>query len=312
MSESAERPLFGAAMIVLGMAVIGVIDNFVRVAAEEIGLWQFHALRAAIAAPLLALAALAIGARLRPVRWSGALIRTVFCVAAMLLYYAALPMAPIAVVGAGLYTSPLWVLLLSVLLFRMKVGRRQVFASAIGFIGVLILLRPWQAGLDLSAVIPAAAGLFWAATLISTRRLAAADSPFSLVLLQFIGFFLAGAAALLVLEIAPASETMSAAAPFLFAGWVWPISGAVWAVIGFHAVFAVIGVLLITRGYQSADATKTALFDYSFLIFAGLAGWALWGEAPSGAAAWAGMALIVSAGLFLTLGGRATAGEERR
>ena len=311
MGQTAERPLFGAAMIVGGMAVIGFIDNFVRVAAEEIGLWQFHAMRAAIAAPLLALAAHLLGARLLPISWRGSLIRTVFCVGAMLLYYAALPMAPIAIVGAGLYTSPLWVLLISALVFRAAIGARQVIASALGFAGVLILLRPWEAGLDLAAAIPAMAGLLWAGTLITTRRLASEESPFSLVLLQFAGFFLAGVAALLWLEAAPASEAMRAAAPFLFAGWVWPISGTVWAVIGFHAVFAVAGVLLITRGYQSADATKTALFDYSFLIFAGLAGWALWGEAPSGAAAWGGMALIVGAGLFLTLGGRRVAEGER-
>ena len=65
---------FGAAMIVGGMAVIGFTDNFVRVIAEDAGLWQFHLFRSAMALPLLALAAVArraVAAR----RGAGALLR---------------------------------------------------------------------------------------------------------------------------------------------------------------------------------------------------------------------------------------------
>ena len=56
---------FGAAMIVGGMAVIGFTDNFVRVIAEDAGLWQFHLFRSAMALPLLALAASLVGLSLR-------------------------------------------------------------------------------------------------------------------------------------------------------------------------------------------------------------------------------------------------------
>ena len=53
MRAAAAGLRFGAAMIVGGMAVIGFTDNFVRVIAEDAGLWQFHLLRSAMALPLL-------------------------------------------------------------------------------------------------------------------------------------------------------------------------------------------------------------------------------------------------------------------
>ena len=57
----------GLKLIVAGMVVIGYIDNFVRVIAEGVSVWQFHLLRTALALPLLALAA-GFGLRLRPLR----------------------------------------------------------------------------------------------------------------------------------------------------------------------------------------------------------------------------------------------------
>ena len=60
MTAAAERPLYGAALIVGGMCVIGFIDNFVSVFATHAGLGQFHFLRSAIAVPAIFLVALAM------------------------------------------------------------------------------------------------------------------------------------------------------------------------------------------------------------------------------------------------------------
>ncbi len=59
---------FGAALILGGMAVLGITDNFVRLISDAAGLWQFHLLRSAMALPMLALAAAALGLALRPRR----------------------------------------------------------------------------------------------------------------------------------------------------------------------------------------------------------------------------------------------------
>lgn len=299
-ATGAERPLFGAAMIVSGMVIVGFIDNFVRVAAAEIGLWQFQLLRVAIAVPTLLLAARLLGARALPIRWGGALARTGLAVASMTLYFGSLPMAPIAVVAAGLFTSPLWALLFTAVLYGERLGPMRLIASAAGFAGVLVMLRPWEAGLDLSAFMPIAAGALWAAALMATRRLASEEPPVALTLLQLLGFGMTGILGAAALAVAPAGETLRAAAPFFFTGWIWPVSPEVWGAVLLQAFGSVAGLMLIIIGYQSADATKTALFDYSFLIFASLFGWLIWGEALGGAAL-GGMALIVASGALIAL-----------
>lgn len=53
MEQGASRPARAAVLVVSGMALFGLIDNFMRLAAEEGGLWQFHFLRAAVALGVL-------------------------------------------------------------------------------------------------------------------------------------------------------------------------------------------------------------------------------------------------------------------
>lgn len=308
-AEAASRPLFGAAMIVLAMSLIGVIDNLVRIVADEIGLWQFHALRSAMAIPLILLICAAFGRRWRPTRLRPALIRTALIVGSMLLYFGALPAAPIAQVGAGLFTAPIWVLLFSALLFGDRIGPRRALAVAVGFAGVLTILRPWEAGFTAFALIPVAAGALYALAMIVTRRWCADEPPLALNLMFFTGLGLAGAvgaAATTALPPFPLAE----AAPFFFAPWTWSMSGAVWAVLALQAVGSVVAVLMMTIGYQSAPTSQLTIFDNTFLISASLAGYAIWGEALT-ATAFAGVALIFAAGAIVASEGWRGGGASR-
>lgn len=298
-ATTANRPIFGAAMIVGGMSLIGVADNFVRVFAESAGLWQFHFMRTLIAAPTIIALAFVFGWRLRPIRRGPALIRSAFLVTAMLLYFGALPMAPIAQVGAGLFTSPIWVLAFSVLIFREPVGPRRVFAVALGFCGVLMVLRPWEAGFTLWSLVPVAAGMFYALCMLTTRHYCAAEPTMGLNLLFFLGLGIAGAAGVAALEVSPA-PALAAEAPFFFTPWAWPLPGEAWLWLCVQAFASILAIFMITKGYQSAETSFMTLFDYSFLISAGVTGWLVFGDRLDNLAL-AGMALIIGAGAFIAL-----------
>ena len=90
------------------MAMIGFIDNFVWMIAAEISVWQFHLVRAAMALPLLVLAAAVFGLPLWPKRSARIAIRAAVQSFAMLCHFAALGLLPIAQVGAALFTAPLF------------------------------------------------------------------------------------------------------------------------------------------------------------------------------------------------------------
>lgn len=298
-AASADRPLYGAALIILGMTLIGVVDNFVRVAAEHIGLWQFHALRAAMAIPLILAACLLLRRRFRPVRWAPALLRTALIVMSMLLYFGSLPMAPIAQVGAGLFTSPIWVLVFSVLLFRTPVGKRRVLAVAIGFAGAVTILRPWEDAFTAWSLAPVAAGAFYALAMIVTRRACSQEPPLALNLLFFSGLGLCGVIGVIALALFPAPD-LALQAQFFFTGWVWPVASDAWAVIVLQAVASIVAVLLLTIGYQSAETSYVTVFEYTFLFSASVTGWLVWGERLDGLSI-VGMCLVVAAGVFIAM-----------
>lgn len=296
-ATSSSRPLFGAAMVVLGMTLIGFIDNFVQVYAEHAGLWQFHLLRSLIAIPAIFVVAWLAGFRLRPTNWGGALLSTALSALSMLLYFGSLPMAPIAQVGAGLFTSPIWALVFSAILFRVRIGPCRILAVAIGFSGAMLILRPWEAGFTIWSVVPILAGSFYALAMIATRRYCADEPTLGLNLLFFAALGFAGAVGSGVLSVAP-QPALAAEASFFFQGWVWPLSIEVWALLALQAIGSILVVLAVTKGYQSAETSLVIPFEYTFLISASVTAWALFGEGVDRMTL-VGMVLIVGAGLFI-------------
>ncbi len=74
-----------------------------------------------------------------------------------------------------------------------------------------------------------------------------------------------------------------------------------WTVV--QAVGSLVAVLLLTRGYQLAEASLVSVFEYSVLGFSALFGWLVWGDVL-GPAGLLGLALIAGAGSLIALRGR--------
>lgn len=289
------RFLQAAAHVVGAVALLGLIDNFVRVIAEEAGLWQFHLVRSAMVAVLLALGVRVYRWRLRPRHWGWVSVRSAALSGAMMLYFSSIAVMPIAQVAAGLFTSPIFVLLLSVLVLRERVGPWRVTAVALGFAGVLLVLEPWKSDLSLLAIMPVGAGFFYAVQALVTRHHCAEESTMSLQA----GFFAAvalwgalGAGAVHLLLPEPGTG-------FVTRGLV-PPTPAFWFWTTVQAVGSLAALALLTRGYQMADPSRLAVFEYSFLAFVSFWAWVIWGEllSPLG---YAGLALIALAGVVISL-----------
>lgn len=157
---------------VLGYAVIiAFTDNFVRVIAQDAGLWQFHFTRTAMAFAILALVAVPMGLRLRPKRPGAVLARSAIHGLAMLIYFGALAFLPVAQVAAGLFTAPIFVLLIQRLAYGRPIGGLQVVAVAVGFVGVVMVLGPEAlAGATYAALLPVIAGALYAMGNLATRE----------------------------------------------------------------------------------------------------------------------------------------------
>ncbi len=262
----------GAALMVACMAIIGLIDNYVAVIAGEGGLWQFHFMRSAMVCGLLVILSKMFGWRLRPRNGRGVAVRSVCGAISMGVYFGALAFLPIAQVGAGLFTAPLFVLLFSVLFFGQRIGVWRIVAAVVGFAGVMMVLKLDVTALQVVAVLPMLAGITWAMTALSTRYLCEGEET---VTLLFWFFFALGVLGLLGLGLMAAG--VDDGQSFVTTGWRVP-SYIFWKWTVIQAVFSMIAVGMLTRAYQVGETSYIAVFEYSFLIFASFWAWVLFGD----------------------------------
>ncbi len=279
--------------MVSAMAFIGVIDNFIPRVATEIGLWQFHLIRALLATPLvIGLSLLGLG-RLGPRRLWAVALRSFLVAIAMLFYFSALALMSIAQALAGLFTSPIFILLISALALRQRIGPWRILAVVVGFTGILFVLQPDPNDFDAMVLIPVAGGLFYAMGAITTRSLCAGESTVAMLLGMLVALGTAGAGGLVYLGLFPI-ESIPGPDGFVTRGWVWPMWQAFpWVVV--QAAGSVAGVFLIIKAYQLGEPSYVSVFEYSVMIFGPLFAWVAFGQPVT---YWqiVGIALIAVAG----------------
>jgi drug/metabolite transporter (DMT)-like permease len=191
----------------------------------------------------------------------------------------ALRYLPLTVTAALFFTVPLWICVLSIPMLGERVGPRRWAAVAVGFAGVLVVIRPWGAEAHWAMVL--AIGTALAASLYSifTRRLSGVDSAATQQ------FYAAAIATALV-------------APFSFAAWVWPTAPS--DILAFVAIggFAFAGHQLMTIAHRFAPASVLAPFTYAAIIYLTASSWLIFGDAPD---FWvfAGAAVVVASGLYI-------------
>ena len=289
-------------MILGGMFVIGFVDNLIRIIEEDSGLWQFHVFRSAICGLIIAVYCMIRKQSLRPKRYWAVALRGFFMAWAILFYFGALSLMPIAEAGSTLFSSPIFVLVFSVILFRMKIGVWRILAVTIGFTGVLLVLKPSPDNFGILTLLPMFAGIFYALGQLATRHLCSEENT-TVVMMGFflmIGFF--SLLMLVILHFAELPRELVNTAPFFLRGWEVPTDRVLfWILV--QALGSTVGVMGLIRGYQIAEPTYVGIFEYSFLIFAGFWGWLLWGEIPD-SVAFVGIAAITTAGVVIALRSR--------
>lgn len=297
-----NRTLLAAGFILIYATVIGYTDNYIRVIAQDHGLWQFHVTRSAIACVLVGLAAVPFGLRLRPLNWSAVIKRSLIHGMAMVFYFGSLAFLPVAQVAAALFTAPIFVLLISRFAYGERIGPFRILAVTIGFAGVLLVLGLKGADdIGLATVLPVGAGALYAMGNIATRRWCTGESAEVLTTGFFVALGLIGLVGLAVLWIANPAVPEGGDG-FVLRGAVAPTGEFLfWTFV--QAAGSLIGVGMMVKAYQIAEASRVAVFEYVILPISALWTWVLWGDVlPMRAIA--GIVLIVAAGLLIAVSSR--------
>ncbi len=292
--DDMNKNLSAIGFILSGMCILGAIDNVIVLISPEVGLWQFHFARSALAVPMLLAVGLAFGWRLRPNRLWWVTGRNMFLSIAMFIYFGCLGFFPIAQVAAGLFTAPIFVMIISAVWTRQPIGPIRIFAALVGFVGTMLVLRPEVGAFGWPNLIPIAAGLSYAFGNVVTRRWCEGESAFALLWSYMAIMGVMGGAVLVYLMINPTGLD-----GYLTRGWVWP-SGTVWFWIVMQAIFSLIGIGFIMQAYLIGEVTYVTIFEYAMLISAGLTAYLAFGQVvpPLGLL---GIAIIVATGVVIVM-----------
>lgn len=273
--------LRGALYMNVAMAAFTLNDSCMKALTQTLPLWQSIALRGLFTlGPLLLVAASQGGFRLRLPRreWGIMSIRSVAEVASTLLFLAALVHMPIANLSAIMQSLPLAVALAAWAVFGERVGWRRLTAILIGFVGVLIIIRPGPDGFDHWSLMGLASVAFVVVRDLSTRELSNAV-PSSTVAV-----------------VASLSVTVTALAMSLAQGWQAPTAHE-WLLVAAAAAALVFGYNFAVMTMRVGDIGFVAPFRYTSLLWAIFLGWAAFGTLPD-ALTLLGAALVVGSGIF--------------
>lgn len=295
----------GIALIVLAMFFISLNDMLIKLLSSNYPLHQMVFIRSAIGIFFTSAILHFEGgfASLSPRRPGLHALRALALVIANMSFFAGLAVIPLADATALFFVAPLFITVLSIAFLGEKVGIRRMTAVLVGFIGVLIMLRPGSDTAGLTAgrwvlLLPVLGAFAYAVMQILTRHLASTASASAMAfyvqssfILVSILFWLAAGDGRFV------EHSTNPSLVFLLRAWVWP-SAADWPLLLIlGATSAIIGYTL-AQAYRTADAATIAPFEYSAMPMSIFWGWVVFGHLP-GASVAIGIVLIAAAGLYV-------------
>jgi len=281
------------AVIVITVLALSLGDALIKLSSSRFVIWQIFVLRSALAIPCLLLIMFSLSKRstLAPTAIGWIVLRSLLLVTMWISYYLSLPHLPLSVAAAAYYTLPIFITLFSAALVGERIGRAGWLAVAMGFTGVVLVLRPDTSALSLHAALPLFAAMLYALAMILTRTKCREEHPLSLALSLNVTFLVVGVVATLFITTVPTESRQG----FLLSPWA-AMGTKEWLAIVLLATVIVIASVGTAIAYQNAPSSVIGVFDFAYVGFAVLWGMVFFAEIPN-LVAIVGMVLIVLAGV---------------
>lgn len=271
----------GILLMVASMALFAMEDMFIKLAAKGVPTGEIVLVAGLFGIPVFAALARRSGKSIwiRAALHPAVLIRNLGEMVGSIAYVTAIATVPLPTVSAVLQAMPLAVTLGAVLFLGESVGWRRWSAIALGFAGVLLVIRP---GLD--GFRPAALWVLVTVGGLAVRDLASRAVPAEYSSAQVSAWGVMAVALLGALMMAGSGEA------------VVPDGWQTVQLVGMM-VFGTAGYWAITAATRTGEVSTVAPFRYARLVFAILIGWLVFGE-PADALTLTGAALIIASGLY--------------
>ena len=279
-SPSASNPLHGIGFVIFMTICFSSLDASAKYLSNELPLWVLlwgrYFFNFLFVALFFLRGAPADIIHTRKLKLQ--ILRSIFLVAATVTFWRALVFLPLADCVVILFVSPLLVTILAAPILGESVGSHRWTAVILGFVGVMVVMRPGITIFDWVSILPLITALLYAGVQISTRILGRTEGALTTLLYSSTGGVIICTIGVLFFWVTPSFEQ--------------------WLVLGWLGFLGAVGHYLMIKAYEIAPASLLAPFDYTTLIWATILGFVMFGDLPD---AWTvvGAIIIMSSGLYL-------------
>jgi drug/metabolite transporter (DMT)-like permease len=191
----------------------------------------------------------------------------------------ALQYLQLAETGAVQFSVPILIALLSAWWLKEKLDFWRWIAICVGFLGILVIMRPFSHGFHPAIFLSVLNALLYAAFNLMTRSLASSDHP-------------------VVTQLASAAVPAIVLAPFALWQWQTPLGWQTWLIVGATGLCGGLGHLASAQAHRFASAAVLGPFLYQQIIYMTFWGWLVFDQVPDEAVA-IGACIVVFSGLYL-------------
>lgn len=274
-----SAPVVGALLMTGASVCFAVMNVLIRLAAAELDPAQIAFFRNFFALLFMMPWLLKTGAvSFHTASLKLQLLRGCIGLIAMLCWFTSVAILPLDQAVALNFTVPLFATIAAALILHEVVRARRWTATAIGFLGIVVIARPGAGEITPAMALPIIAAAFMAISIVIVKWLSQRDPPTVIVFYQN-------------LIMTPLSLV-----PALFF-WRWPSALVLTYLVGIGAT-AVLAHMLLTRAYTKADASAIIPFDYTRLPFIAIGAYLVFGEEPD-IWTWVGAAIIAGSSIYI-------------
>ena len=297
--------LKAVSFLLLGILGISINDTIIKFLSDAYALHQLVFIRAIfglliIVPPVLARYGIAA---LRTTRPGVHALRGLLIVLANLTFFAGLASLPLAEASAVVFVSPVLITTFSHYFLGERIGVWRWSAVVIGLIGMICVVQPFGAQLELAFLWPLAAAVCYAGFTVTTRYLGRTEGIASLAIYSIVSFLVVSVAMGLSVGDGSFANTGNPNLEFLLRAWRWPDSDDLGLIAAIGLLSTVIAIAM-SAAYRAAEASFLAPFEYANLPLVLLWGFLIFGDFPNTLALF-GMALIASGGMIMIFRERA-------
>ena len=198
--------------------------------------------------------------------------------AGMLAFFTGVTMIPLAQTTALSFSAPLFATLLAILVLGERVRIRRIMALVLGFVGMLLVVRPGLAEINVGSMLIIGSSLAWGCAIAIIKSMSKTET--SATLTVYMGLFLT-----------PITG--------VFAIFVWETPS--WEQLGLLFIVGILGTLghlSFAQSFRKADSTAVLPLDFTRLIWASISGFIVWHEIPD-AWAWIGGTVIFASATYI-------------